>query len=78
MPNLSESGNGEWTFKKTIIRVFAYLFCIFLIWLGIYTLKSPRLTSKGLSGGIGGIVAACVYLFVDIRILILKNKRPNR
>ncbi len=77
MQNLSEKENSEWSFKKTIVRVFAYLFCVFLIWLGFYTLTSSPTTPKDKLRGIGEIVAACVYLFVDIRILISKNKHPN-
>ena len=78
MQNFSEKGNSEWTLKKTIIRIFAYLFCVFFIWLGVYTLTSAPTTLKDKLRGIGEIVAGCVYLFVDIRILISKNKRSKR
>ena len=78
MQNLPERENSESTLKKTIVRVFAYLFCVFLIWFGFDTLTSSPTTPKDKLRGIGVIVAACVYLFVDIRILISKNKRPNR
>ncbi|KPH13376.1 hypothetical protein [Chryseobacterium sp. ERMR1:04] len=74
----SEKENSERTLRKTIVRAFAYLFCVFLIWLGFYTLTSSPTTPKDKLRGIGEIVAACVYLFVDIRILITKNKRSNR
>ena len=74
----SEKENSESTLKKTIFRVFAYLFCAFLIWFGIDALTSSPITPKDKLRGIGQIVAACVYLFMDIRILIIKNKRPNR
>ncbi|KFF12737.1 hypothetical protein IW15_08045 [Chryseobacterium soli] len=74
----SEKENSAWTLKKTIVRVFAYLFCVFLIWLGFYTLTNSPTTPKDKLRGIGEIVAACVYLYVDIRILISKNKRPNQ
>lgn len=73
-----EKENSEWTLKKTIVRVFAYLFCAFFIWFGFDTLTSSPITLKDKLRGIGEIVAACVYLFIDIRILISKNKRPNR
>ena len=73
----SEKENSEWTLKKVIVRVFAYLFCVFLIGLGVYSLQNPPYAGTDLLKSIGGIVAACVYLFVDIRILIKKNKRPN-
>ena len=78
MKNLSEKENSESTLKKIIFRVFAYLFCVFLIWFGVDTLTSSPTTPKDKLRGIGEIVAACVYLYVDIRILISKNKRPNR
>ena len=78
MKNLSEKENSESTLKNIIFRVFAYLFCVFLIWFGIDILTSSPITPKDYLRGIGMIGAACVYLFVDIRILILKNKRPNR
>ncbi len=78
MQNLSQKENTEWTLKKTIVRVFAYLFCVFLIWFGIDKLTSSPITLKDKLKGIGVIVAACIYLFLDIRILISKNKRQNR
>ena len=77
MKNLSEKENSESTLKKIIFRVFAYLFCVFLIWFGVDTLTSSPTTPKDKLRGIGEIVAACVYLFVDIRILISKNKGLN-
>jgi hypothetical protein len=73
----SEKEKSESTLKKTIFRVFAYLFCVFLIWFGIDTLTSSPTTPKDKLRGIGQIVAACVYLYVDTKILISKNKRPN-
>jgi hypothetical protein len=78
MQNLSEKENSEWTLKKIIFRVFAYLFCVFFIWFGFDTLTSSPTTPKDKLRGIGEIVAACIYLCVDIRILITKNKRTNR
>ena len=77
MENLSEKENSGWTLKKAIIRVFAYLFCVFLIWYGYNTFTSSPTTPKDKLRGIGMIVAACVYLFTDIGILIKKN-RPKR
>ena len=73
MKNLSEKENSGLTLKKTIVRVFAYLFCVFLIWYGFYTLTSSPTTPKDKLRGIGVIVAACVYLYVDIRIFISKK-----
>ena len=78
MQNLSEKENSAWTLKETVFRVFAYIICVFLIWWGFDTLTSSPKTPKDTLAGIGKIAAACVYLFVDIRILISKNKRPNR
>jgi hypothetical protein len=73
----SEKENSKWISKKTIVRVFAYSFCAFFLWLGFYTLTNSPTTPKDKLRGIGEIVAACVYLYVDIRILISKNKRTN-
>ncbi|MBS1731307.1 MAG: hypothetical protein JSS67_11125 [Bacteroidetes bacterium] len=78
MENLTEKEKSEPTFKKNIIRFFAYLFCAFLIWFGFDTLTKTPTTTKDILKGIGIIAAACIYLFVDFRILISKNKRPNR
>ena len=78
MQNLLEKEDSEWTLKKIIVRVVAYLFCVFFLWFGFDTLTSSPTTPKDKLRGIGEIVAACVYLFVDIRILISKNKGPNR
>ncbi|MES1181757.1 MAG: hypothetical protein ABUL44_03085 [Flavobacterium sp.] len=75
--NSSETENSESTLKNIVFRVFAYLFCVFFIWFGIDALTSSPITPKDYLRGIGMIVAACVYLFADIRILILKNKRQN-
>jgi hypothetical protein len=78
MKNLAEKENSAWTLKETIFRVFAYIFCVVLIWWGLDTLTSSPITPKDIMAGIGKIGAACVYLFIDIRFLISKNKRPNR
>lgn len=78
MEILPEREHSDWTVKKTIVRVFAYLFCIFLIWYGVDVLTKNPLTLKDKMRGSGMIVAACIYLFTDIRILILKIKQPNR
>ena len=78
MKNLSEKENSESPLKKNIVRVFAYLFCAFLIWFGFDIFTSSPITLKDKLRGIGMIVAACVYLISDIRILIIKNKPPNR
>ena len=78
MKNLSEKENSESTLKNIIFRIFAYLFCVILIWFAIDALTSTPLTPKDILRGSGMIVAACVYVFMDIRILISKNKRPNR
>ncbi|MBI1836175.1 MAG: hypothetical protein HYR91_02800 [Flavobacteriia bacterium] len=53
--------------KKNFVRVFAYLFCGFLLWYGFDTLTNSLTIPKDKLRGIGGIVASCVYLIVDIR-----------
>lgn len=78
MVNLSEQENRKRNLNKTIVRVFGYLFCLYLIWFGFDILRNAPTTLKDILKGIGVIVAACVYLFIDIRNLISKSKRPNR
>ena len=62
MQKLSEKEKSEWTIKKTIVRVIAYLFCGFFIWFGFDALTSSPTTLKDKLRAIGEIVAACVYL----------------
>lgn len=78
MENLSEKEIRKENRKKTTIRVFAYIFCIFLLWFGVDKLTNSPTTLTNKLKGFGVIAAACVYLFIDIRGLISKNKFQNR
>lgn len=67
-----EKKTNEWSAKRIFIRLFAYPFCVFLIAFGVYALLNPR-TARGSGAAIGGIIAASVYLYSDIRILTKKK-----
>ena len=66
-----ERPEKEWTFKKVIIRLLAYPFCLFLIGLGIYMIFNP-VNSKSQGAGIGAITIAGIYLYSDLK-MIMKN-----
>jgi hypothetical protein len=78
MKSFSEKKDNRSRVQKVIMRIAAYLFCSFLVWYGFNILTEVPITLKDKLRGIGIIVAACVYLFVDIKILISQNKSPNR
>ena len=72
----------EWSVKNTLIRLFAYPFCIFLIISGFYMVVQP---ATGIYEGITrritcfvGIAIASIYLYSDIKILITKNDKKRR
>lgn len=62
----------EWTFKKIIIRLFAYPFCLFLIGFGVYMIFNP-VNWKSQAVGIGSMTIASIYLYMDLK-MIMKNK----
>ncbi|GEM_PF-680957 len=66
----------EWTFKRVVIRLLAYPFCLFLIGMGVYMVVKP-INWKSQGAGIGAITIAAIYLYSDLRI-ILDNKKPPR
>jgi hypothetical protein len=70
----------EWTFKKILVRLFAYPFCLFLIFFGVYMVLKP-LTIRTIIAGVGAIVAATFYLYSDLKIIVTNKtnkKSPNR
>jgi uncharacterized membrane protein YcjF (UPF0283 family) len=70
----------EWTLKKILIRLFAYPFCLFLIFFGVYMILKP-LTIRTIIAGVGAIVAATFYLYSDLKIIVTNSankKSPNR
>jgi len=58
-----EKPEREWTFKKVIIRLFAYPFCLFLIGLGVYMIFNP-VNWKSQGAGIGAMTIAAIYLLL--------------
>ena len=65
----------EWTFKKIIIRLFAYPFCLFLIGFGVYMIFNP-VNWKSQAVGIGAMTIASIYFYMDLK-MIMKNKSTN-
>ena len=64
---------SEWTLKKILIRLIAYPFCLSLIILGVYMIIE-LVNGRTRGAGIGAIVAAITYLWIDIKIIYKKNK----
>ena len=67
-----EKPEKAWTFKKVVIRLLAYPFCLFLIGFGVYMIFNP-VNWKSQGAGIGAIIIASIYLYFDLKV-ILKNK----
>jgi hypothetical protein len=70
-----EETENEWTFKRVVIRLFAYSFCLFLIGFGVYMILNPE-NWKTRGAGIGAMTVASIYLYTDIK-MIMKNKSTN-
>jgi len=70
-----EKPENVWTFKKIIIRLLAYPFCLFLIGLGVYMIFNP-VNWKSQGAGIGAMAIAGIYLYSDLK-MIMKNKNTN-
>ena len=65
---------NEWSFKRTLIRLIAYPFCLALIALGIYMILQSS-TLRATIAGFGAIVVASIYLYSDIKIWTTKKKK---
>lgn len=74
-----ESQQKEWTIKKILTRLIAYPFCVILIILGHKMINEP-INWKSKGAGFGAIIAACIYLFFDIKSIITSNpdKKNNK
>ncbi len=70
-----EKPEKEWTFKKIVIRLIAYPFCLFLIGFGFYAIFNP-VNWKTPLAGIGAMTIATIYLYADLK-MIIKNKSTN-
>jgi hypothetical protein len=64
---------SQWTFKKTIFRLFAYPLCLGLIPLGVYAIIHP-INFRSPYAGLGGIVIAVKYLYSDLMTIFKKTK----
>ena len=70
-----EKPEKEWTFKKVVIRLFAYPFCLFLIGFGVYMIFNP-VNWKSQAAGIVAMTIAAIYLYTDLK-MIMKSKSTN-
>jgi hypothetical protein len=68
---IKEKISNEWSFRRIVIRLLTYPFCIFLIVFGIYMALQP-LTIRTIFAGLGAITVASIYLYSDIKLLIKK------
>ncbi len=68
---IKEKISNEWSFRRIVIRLLTYPFCIFLIVFGIYMTLQP-LTIRTIFAGLGAITVASIYLYSDIKLLIKK------
>lgn len=66
---------SEWSLKNTIIRILAYLFCIFCIVVGfsMFFDKSDDKPFKVILGGLSVIVIPIIYIYSDLKILFGKK-----
>lgn len=72
----TEKEANEWSAKSTLLRIFFYPFCLFLIVFGVYVLLHFE-TIKSIVAGSGAIMLAVVYLYTDIKILRTKNENDK-
>tara|TARA_B100000508_G_C11462776_1_gene280022 strand:+ start:1872 stop:2522 length:651 start_codon:yes stop_codon:yes gene_type:complete len=72
-----ETHEKEWTFKKVIIRLFAYPFCLFLIGFGVYMIFNPA-NWKSQGAGIGAMAIAGAYLYSDLKMIIEKKTNARQ
>jgi hypothetical protein len=71
-----EKQKKEWTIGKLIIRLIAYPFCLFIIFLGVYMIGTASTWKSVLSGAVS-IGIALVYLYSDVTILMQKGKEEE-
>ncbi|WP_139785133.1 hypothetical protein [Parabacteroides sp. Marseille-P3160] len=66
----------QWNAKNIAIRVFTYPLCLCVLFLGIYALLNPPKV-KCVFAGIGTMIAVSIYLYADVRFLLLSKKRKG-
>lgn len=71
---ITEKPINEWTFKRSIIRVIIYPFCLFFLILGVYMIFNP-INIKSQIAGVGAISAATFYLYLDLKIITSKKHK---
>jgi len=64
---------NEWTFGRTVKRIFIYPFCVFMILMGVYMLINPT-DARSFFSGPGLILLGSAYLYLDIKILRTRKK----
>lgn len=70
-----ERTEKEWTFKKVVIRLLAYPFCLFLVGLGVYMIFNP-VNWKSQGAGIGMMTIPGIYLYSDLK-MIIRTRNTN-
>lgn len=66
----------EWSVKGIAMRLIAYPLCVFFITLGILMFFKPG-ASKAFIAGIVAISIPVIYLYSDIKILLIKNAKSK-
>lgn len=69
----SEKVEKEWSLKNTLIRLFTYPFCAFLIWLNIFLVIPTG--NYGLA--IGTAIFVIPYLYIDLKLIMRKKTTGN-
>jgi hypothetical protein len=70
-----EKPEKEWSFKRIVIRIFAYPFSLFLIGLGFFMIIKP-VNLKTPLAGIGLMAVAGIFIYSDLK-MIMKNRSTN-
>lgn len=64
---------NEWSFKRILIRIIIYPFCLFIIWASLKWL----LPNENMGYAFFGIAIAVIYIYSDIKILTNKYHSKN-
>lgn len=68
-----EKVEDEWSLKNTLIRLFTYPFCVFLMWLTIFVVIPAG--NYGLA--IGTAIFVIPYLYIDLKLIMRKKTTGN-
>lgn len=72
-PKKADYVEKEWTLKRILVRAIAYPFCLGLIGFGLSMILNPS-NARSAGAGVGAILIAGVYLYVDLRLIFKKRK----